>query len=192
MARVKIPLKIRQKAGHTVNKAAILKLLRWLHRRAENIAAALLAAVFVTFLLQILFRYVLGWPVGWTLEVSTLLWMWLVLWGAAFVVAERDEIRFDLIYTSVSERIRRGFTVMTAIVFVGLFVAAMPDVIGYVTFMKVESASYIDVRLDYLFSIYVIFAVAMIVRYLMLMWQAIRGRSPDIADFFHSTEAGEK
>lgn len=175
-----------------MNKAAILKLLRWLHRRAENVAAALLAAVFITFLLQILFRYVLGWPVGWTLEVSTLLWMWLVLWGAAFVVSERDEIRFDLIYTSVSERIRRGFTVVTAIVLVGLFVVAMPDVISYVTFMKVENASYIDVRLDYLFSIYIIFAVAMIVRYLMLMWQAIRGRSPDIADIFRTNEAEEK
>lgn len=175
-----------------MNKAAILRLVRWLHRRAENIAAALLAAVFITFLLQIVFRYILAWPVGWTLEVSTLLWMWLVLWGAAFVVSEKDEIRFDLIYTSVSDRTRRGFTVVTAVVFVGLFVVAMPDVVSYVTFMKVESASYIDVRLDYLFSIYIIFAVAMIVRYLMLMWQAIRGKSPDIADFFHSAEAGEE
>ena len=168
--------------------AAFLKLLQWLRRRAENIAAALLASIFITFLLQIIFRYVLGWPVGWTIEVSTLLWMWLVLWGASFVVAEPDEIRFDLIYTSVSKRLRRGFTIVTGIVFVGLFVVAMPDVVDYVTFMKVEDASYIGVRLDYLFSIYIIFAVAIIVRYLLLIWQAIRGTLPDLPDYSRSGE----
>jgi len=169
-------------------KAAVLKLLRWLHRRAENVAALLLAAIFITFLLQIIFRYVLGWPVGWTLEVSTLLWMWLVLWGASFVVAERDEIRFDLIYSSVSKRMRLGFTAITAVVLIGLFVISMPDVYGYVTFMKVEKASYIGVRLDYLFSIYIIFAVAIIVRYVFLISQVVRGRSPDHPDLMHPGE----
>jgi C4-dicarboxylate transporter, DctQ subunit len=171
-----------------LKNAALHKLVQWLYRRAENIAAALLAAIFITFLLQIMFRYVLGWPVGWTLEVSTLLWMWLVLWGASFVVSEQDEIRFDLIYTSVSERIRRGFTVVTAVVLVWLFVVAMPDVVDYVTFMKVEDASYIGVRLDYLFSIYIIFAVAIIGRYVFLTWQAIRGRTPEHLDIYHSGE----
>lgn len=171
-----------------MTKAPVPKLIKWLHRRAENIAAALLAAIFITFLLQIIFRYVLGWPVGWTLEVSTLLWMWLVLWGASFVVSEPEEIRFDLIYSSVSKRVRRGFTVVTAFVLIGLFVDAMPDVISYVTFMKVENASYIGVRLDYLFSIYIIFAVAIIVRYVYLAWQAIRGKLPDHLDLIHSGE----
>lgn len=142
--------------------------------------------------MQIVFRYVLGWPVGWTLEVSTLLWMWLVLWGAAFVVSERDEIRFDLVYSSISDRLRRGFIVITSLVLVGLFVAAMPDVISYVTFMRVEKASYIGVRLDYLFSIYIIFAIAVIARYLWLMWKAIRGKSSDLADLFGASEAGEE
>lgn len=174
--------------GDTLNKAAILKLVRWLHRRAENIAAALLAAVFITFLLQIIFRYILGWPVGWTLEVSTLLWMWLVLWGAAFVVGEKDEIRFDLVYSSAREQVRRGFTVVAAVIVVGLFIAAMPEVVSYVAFMHVEKASYIGVPLDYLFSIYVIFAVATIVRHLLLIWQAIRGKSSGLGDFFRSGE----
>ena len=84
--------------------AVLSAIVRWMRRLAEVVAVALLGAVFVSFLLQILFRYVLGWPVGWTLEVSTLAWMWLVLWGGAFVVTERDEIRFDILYGAVSER----------------------------------------------------------------------------------------
>ncbi len=42
----------------------------WLYRRAENVLAAMLAVMFFAFLLQIVFRYVLNWPTGWTNELS--------------------------------------------------------------------------------------------------------------------------
>lgn len=163
----------------------LIKLFAWLRRRAENIAALLLAIVFVSFVLQIVFRYVLGWPVGWTLEVSTLAWMWLVLWGAAFVVTDRDEIRFDILYSTVSDRLRRGFVVATGLALVALFIVTLPAVVDYVTFMRVERASYIGVRLDYLFSIYIVFAIAVIARYLYRAWAAIRGRTPELTDPSH-------
>jgi len=161
---------------------ALLKMTSWLRRRAENIAAALLAVVFVSFILQIAFRYVLGWPVGWTLEVSTLAWMWLVLWGAAFVVRERDEIRFDILFSTVSPRWRRGFVVVAGAVLAGVFAISLPAVVDYVTFMRVESVSYIDLRLDYAFSIYILFALAVIGRCLYRIWAALQGKSPETAD----------
>ncbi len=163
-------------------------IIGWLQRRAENVAVILLSAVFGCFILQILFRYVLGWPVGWTLEVSTLAWMWLVLWGAAFVVTEQDEIRFDILYSAVSKRLRRGFTIVTSLVLVGLFVVSLPATYDYVTFMRIEHASYIGVRLDYLFSVYILFAVAAIVRYLWLGFDALRGVAPEVTDPTHLRE----
>ncbi len=160
----------------------------WLQRRAENVAVILLSAVFVCFILQILFRYVLRWPVGWTLEVSTLAWMWLVLWGAAFVVTEEDEIRFDILYSAVSKRLRRGFAVVTSLVLVGLFAVSLPATYDYVTFMRVEHASYIGVRLDYLFSVYILFAVAAIARYLWLGFSALKGEPPELTTPSHLRE----
>ena len=73
----------------------------------ENVAAMLLAAMFVAFIVQIVFRYLLNFPIGWTSELTVITWLWLVLWGAAFVVREDEEIRFDLIYGSVGPRARR-------------------------------------------------------------------------------------
>lgn len=162
--------------------AVLFRAARWMRRRAENLAVALLATVFVSFILQIVFRYVLGWPVGWTLEVSTLAWMWLVLWGAAFVVREQDEIRFDILYSVVSERTRRGFAILAALALIALFAVSLPAVVDYVMFMRVERASYIGVRLDYVFSVYVIFAAAVIIRYLWLCGRAIKGKPPQLTD----------
>ena len=54
--------------------------------------------------------------------------------------------------------------------------------IDYVAFMKVEKTAYLKIRFDCLYSIYVVFAVAMIVRYLWLGWQAIWGKAPEAFD----------
>ena len=44
--------------------------------------------------------------------------------------------------------------------------------------MKVEKSSYLKIRMDWLFSIYLVFLVAVIVRYLWLLSQLLRGREP--------------
>jgi C4-dicarboxylate transporter, DctQ subunit len=148
---------------------------RWLAARAENIAAAMLAAMFAAFILQIAFRYLLGLPTGWTHELSVMLWLWLVLWGAAFVVSEREEIRFDLIYGAVSPGARRVMCIITAIALILLYLMSLPAVASYVGFMKVQKTAYLKVRFDYLFSIYLVFVIAAVARYLWLGWRAIRG-----------------
>jgi C4-dicarboxylate transporter DctQ subunit len=150
----------------------------WLRRRAENVAAALLGIMFFVFLLQIVFRYLLNLPIGWTNEVSVITWLWLVPFGAAFVIREQEEIRLDLIWSAAPARVRRIMAVVASVALVGLFSLSLPAVIDYVAFMKVEDTAYLKIRLDLLYSIYVIFAVAMIIRYIWLGCQAVWGRAP--------------
>jgi C4-dicarboxylate transporter, DctQ subunit len=148
---------------------------RWLRRRAENVAVALLGTMFVCFIVQIFMRYVLNYPVGWTEEISILTWLWTVLWGAAFVISEQEEVRFDIIYSAVSEGTRRVFTVITGLALIALYGVSMPAAYSFVSFMKVERSAYLHIPVNYLYSIYVIFAAASIGRYCWLVWRAIRG-----------------
>lgn len=154
----------------------------WIHRRCENLLAAMLAAMFAAFLLQIVFRYLLNFPVGWTNEISVVLWIWIVLFGAAFVVREEEEIRFDLICGAVGPRARRVMTLVSAASLVVLYGMALPATVDYVTFMKVESSAYLGIRFDVLFSIYVVFVVAAMTRYLWLGWRALKGDPPSEFD----------
>jgi len=153
-----------------------------LYRFAEFVAAMLLAAMFLAFMAQIVFRYLFNFPIGWTSELTVVTWLWLVLWGAAFVVTEPEEIRFDLIYSAVSAPTRRVMTIVTAVALLLLYGLSLPAVVDYVTFMKVQSTAYLEIRFDWLFSIYVIFAVAVLVRYAWILWWALRGRGPDAFD----------
>lgn len=150
----------------------------WLRNGVEAVAAALMAVMFLSFIVTILYRYVLNWPSGWAAELGTVLWIWLVLFGAAFLLREEDEIRFDIIYGSVRPGLRRGMTVLSALGIVVLFLVSLPAVWDYVTFMKVQRTAYLRIRYDWLYSIYVVFAVAVILRYLWLALQAVRGHDP--------------
>lgn len=155
---------------------------RWLYRRAENVIAALLAIMFLAFMLQIVFRYLFKFPSGWTFELSLITWLWLVPFGAAFVVTEREEIRFDLIYGSMRPKLRRITSILTGLFVLGLYLYSLPAVIDYVVFMKVEETAYLDIRFDLLYSIYPIFAVAVVVRYIWIVANALRGKAPAAFD----------
>jgi TRAP-type C4-dicarboxylate transport system permease small subunit len=166
---------------------ALQTLGAWCYRRAENVIAAMLAVMFVAFIIQIVFRYLLNFPIGWTQELTVILWIWLVLWGAAFVIRETEEVRFDILYATASPKARRIMCIVAAVALIALYGASLPAVVDYVTFMKVESSAYLKIRFDLLFSIYVVFAVAVIIRYLWLCWRAVWGRAPDA---FDPTKAG--
>src|SRR6266699_1413069 len=155
---------------------------RWLRKRAENVTVALLSTMFACFIVQIFFRYVLNNPVGWTEEVIVTTWLWTVLWGAAFILSEAEEIRFDIIYSNVTERLRRIFNVITGVAVVFLYGISLPASYRYVAFMQVEHSAYLRVPIDLMYSIYVIFAVACIGRYCWLVFHAIRGGGSPLTD----------
>jgi C4-dicarboxylate transporter, DctQ subunit len=154
----------------------------WLRRRAENVAAAMLAVMFAAFIIQVVFRYFFSFPVGWAAELSVVMWLWLVLWGAAFVLRDDEEIRFDLLSASVGRRARIMMGIVSGLALVVLYGVSLPATYSYVTFMKVEKASYLKVRMDWLFSIYILFLVAILARYLWRLSYLLRGREPDRAD----------
>ena len=159
----------------------------WMRRRAENIVACLLGVMFVAFIIQIVFRYFFNFPIGWTSELSVITWLYMVLIGSAFWLKETEEVRFDLISGKLGPRGRRVLGMIVSIAAVILFGMALPATVSYVAFMKVESSSYLKIRLDILYSAYVVFAVATIVRYLWAIVALFRGEAPDKADITKTT-----
>ena len=161
----------------------------WMRKRAENVVAALLGIMFVCFLIQIVFRYFFNFPIGWTSELSVVMWLYMTLLGSTFWLKESDEVRFDLISGSLGPMGRRVLGLAVAVATVILFGMAMPATIKYVTFMKVESSSYLKIRLDVLYSIYIVFAAAVIVRYAWAIVTLLRGETPEAGDITSTSSA---
>jgi len=147
----------------------------WLRARAENIAALLLVVMFVAFVVQIFMRYVLNWPVGWSAEVCALAWLWSILWVCSFVLKDGEQIRFDILYAGLRQRRQQALTAVTSLVIAAVYAISLPATLNYIGFMAVERSDYLEIRLDYLFALYGVFAVTMVVRHLYLAWRALRG-----------------
>lgn len=148
---------------------------RWFRSLTDHVAVFLMATMFVSFLLQIFFRYALNRPLGWTEEVTVLCWVWVVLWSAAFLLSDAEEVRFDIVYSAVPVPVRRAFTVISSIALVVLLVVSVPATWRYVAFMKREHSAYLHMRFDILYSIYLVFVVVVAVKHLRLALLAVRG-----------------
>jgi TRAP-type C4-dicarboxylate transport system permease small subunit len=154
----------------------------WLYRRAENVLAALLGMMFLAFIATIVARYFFNYPTGRMSELTVIAWLWMVLWGAAFVLKESEEIRFDLVYSALGRRVRRVMGIILSAALLVLYSASLPGAYKYVTFMKVERTDYWHIRLDWLYSIYLVFLVAILIRYAGLLWYELRGDDRAAAD----------
>ena len=64
---------------------------------AEVISVALFAALFLTFVAQVFWRYVLGDPLVWTLEVAGILFVTVSLFTAATQMPFREHVSLDLV-----------------------------------------------------------------------------------------------
>lgn len=153
--------------------------LNWLQRRADNVAVGLLTAIFLSFILQIVSRYIIRQPLGWTLEACLLAWLWLVFWSTAFTLKERDHVRFTVLCDHARPNLRRFYMGVTAVCVIAALAMSLPATFDYITFMKIEKTSLLKVRFDFVFSVYLIFSVAVIARYVWRMTEIARGRDGD-------------
>src|SRR5512147_1924852 len=110
-----------QGGGQSIMSATIQGVVGWIRRRAENVVAGLLGIMFVAFIVQIVFRYVFNFPIGWSSELSVIAWLYIVLLGSAFWLKESDEIRFDLFSGALGPRGRRILAFFVALAAVVLF-----------------------------------------------------------------------
>jgi TRAP-type C4-dicarboxylate transport system permease small subunit len=142
---------------------------------AEGVAAAMLAALFAVFLVQIAARYFLNVPMGWTVEVCLTLWLWLVFWGGAFCLRPSDHIRFDVLYLSFGRPTQRIFGAIAALAIVVAFAVSFLPTVEYVAFYKIKRSNTLGIRLHYIFSIYILFMIVVIARYGGVIWRFLRG-----------------
>ena len=135
-----------------------------LRRLAEMIAVTIFTGMFGLFLLQIFTRYVLGRPFGWTVEACTAAYIWIVFWTSAFVLRERDHVAFTILYDLSPPGRRRILGAIGALALAIAFAASFPGSFDYVTFMKIESTPVMHLRFDLLYSVWLLFVAAVVVR----------------------------
>jgi C4-dicarboxylate transporter DctQ subunit len=160
------------------------RLVAGFSRIAEVIAGAMLALIFLTFLLQITLRYLFT-PAGWTLELIGILWVWVIFFSCAFVVREQDHVKFDIIYLSSPRRVRQIMSLIAAAAIVACMLYSFLPTWEYIDWMKIRKTTTVrnplsgdKIPMRTIFSIYGLFMLALVVRYAWLFVDVWRNGPP--------------
>ena len=172
-------------------------IFKWFTRGAEFIAAMMLAAIFFTFLIQIFTRYAakISWlmpipaisdwmstlqPLGWTVNLISLFWVWAVFFGCAFVVREQEHVTFDVLYLAVPRSWRRILTYIIAVGVIAAMLYALPamwDAVFNNRLMDLKKIQTLrmpitgdKIAIKWLFASIVLLMVVTVIRYL---WRII-------------------
>jgi C4-dicarboxylate transporter DctQ subunit len=177
----------------------VTRALTVLVRGAELCVGAMMACMFLTFVLQITIRYSarLEWiakavPLldpsryGWTLEFCLLLWVWIIFVGCALVVRNQDHVTFDMLYNHVSPGLRRWFVILGGLAIAAGLAASIGPTWEKFAILRLKrtaslSALFGDwIRVRDIYSVYMLFLVAVTLRYAVSAWRALREGAPEI------------
>lgn len=154
---------VKKHRGHAM-KDRVLRAAERFSRVAEVISGLMFAGIFLVFIVGIVMRYVVHRPLMWTDEVTILLLLWCTFLTDAFVVRSSDHVAFDVVWDVVSPRTRRIIGIVGRLVFALIFLAALPTIVDYVLFLWRERTDVLEIRLDIVFSCFVIYIVMVVVR----------------------------
>ena len=147
----------------------------WLQKSANVIGGGLFLTLFIVFVIQVTARFGFNKPMAWTDEAAVILYVWAILWAAAFVVPEREHVVFDLLWNSVNRRARQVMQIVGNLMIGGLALYGIPASWDYVHFMAREGTPVLGVSFMWVFMPFMLLLVALVVRSALAIWNAIRG-----------------
>lgn len=141
-------------------RAGVQQISRW----AQWLAVGMFIGMFVLFVVSVVQRYVLVRPVNWVDESILILFLWSTFLTEALVLSEREQVTFDVIWDLAGPGLRRAIGLLAAGLVALIFGLAAPTIVDYVTFLWREKTNALEWRLDWVYSCFIIYWLAVIVR----------------------------
>ncbi len=146
---------------------------------ADTFGGLIFLCLFVTFLVQIAARFGFNRPLPWTDELAVILYIWAILWASAFMVPEKEQVVFDLLWNSASKATRRWMRIVGNAMIGGLALVAIPASWDYVHFMARESSPVLDISFQWVFLPFVLLLFSLVLKSAWGIYGAIRGQGLD-------------
>ncbi len=152
--------------------------ITYINHIAEFIAALMVAALFATFLLQIFSRNFMEQPYSWTLELCLTLWVWIVFFGNAFIVRNREAVTFDIFYQAAGEKLRKIMALISAGAVALAMLLTLAPTWDFINFLNIRSSASLHMSMRSVFSIYMLFMIVVLIRSVWSFYTIIKQGAP--------------
>lgn len=118
--------------------------------------------MFLTFILQIVMRYIFRNPLTWTYEVTVIGFSWTVILGACYAMKHRSHVTFTLVYDSVNPRNAAILRLLGNLILAVAFILLIAPSYEYVKFMDFQSTSVFKIKLSWIFAPFIYFLISIV------------------------------
>lgn len=128
------------------------------------IPALTFSAMFLVFVVAIFFRYVLNHPLTWPYELSIILFIWTILFGAGYAKRENSHVVFSVLYDRLPPRKQLISRIIAESIVLIAFIIGFQASTSYILFWKTLKTPALRISFDIVFFPYIIFMMLMIGR----------------------------
>jgi TRAP-type transport system small permease protein len=140
------------------------RVARWFVDLVEvYLPSAMFVLLFVVFIANVMYRYVLRNPQNWTFELSVNAFVVVGLLGAATAHRKEDHVVFDLVYSTLDNRKQNFLRILSNAIVILFFGVAIPGSFIYVLELP-SMTSILKIPEKYIFMVFPIFLVSVFIR----------------------------
>ncbi len=139
-----------------------------LGRVADTVSGLLFVLMFLVFLVEVFFRYVLDAPLSWSMELILVSFLVMLFWTLTFSVPLKRHVAFTVVRDLVPHQVRRVFALVSNAACVGVLVAAVPGVVSMAAYETRESTPILHIPLALNYGFFALFVCAYVIR--LVLW----------------------
>jgi len=140
-------------------------MLQRLRHAANAFGVLLFTLMFLVFVVQVVARFFFAAPLAWTDEAAVILYLWAILWGAALVCKDHENVAFDLLYQKADPQAQRLMAIAGCALIGVLAAWGLPGSLDYIHFMRRESTPVLGLPFNWVFAPFALLLIALAVRY---------------------------
>ena len=148
-------------------------MLKFLRHVAHAFGVLLFALMFLVFVVQVVARFFFDKPLAWTDEAAVILYLWAILWGAAVVCKDRENVAFDLLYQKAGPKTQR-LMALAGCTLIGVLAAwGLSGSLDYIHFMRRESTPVLGLPFNWVYAPFALLLIALVVRYALRIYHLL-------------------
>lgn len=146
------------------------------------VPAASFTIMFLTFILQVFFRYVIRHPLTWTQEIIVLGFVWTVIFGACYTMRQRTHVKFTMIYDKLQPRPAALLRMLGNIIIAGAFLSLVYASYTYSLFIGFQKTAVFRISYTLVFMPFVYFLCSISIYTMLEIIEDIRVLAGSISD----------